>query len=302
MGKNSKIEWCDHTWNPWFGCTEVGPACDFCYARVLMDERYGKVTWGAGADRIRTSEANWREPFKWDRAASVAGKIATVFCLSLGDIWDNEVDPIWRRDAFDVMRRTPNLFYLLLSKRIGNAPKMCDPFHGNPLLPSNCALGSTMINQEEWDRDIRKLKDAAILLQPRFTFASVEPMLGAIDARNDLPDWVIVGGESGPHARPMHPEWARDLHAQCKFSGVPFFFKQWGEWLPSHQGSAWKPIPDNVIGPHCIATNGAVSNGGELKGGPEKRPLWCMIQKVGKKAAGRLLDGVEHSEWPEVRS
>src|SRR6185312_15777130 len=193
MGANSKIEWCDHTWNPWLGCTEVSPACDHCYARTMMAERYGRVQWGAGEDRVRTSKANWREPLKWNRALEGTGRVELVFCLSLGDIWDNEVDPLWRRDAFAVMEATPHLVYLLLSKRTGNAERMCDPMAGNPCLPSNAALGATMVNQPEWDRDLPKLKRAGEVLGARFTFASVEPMIGPIDARGDLPGWVIVG-------------------------------------------------------------------------------------------------------------
>ena len=98
MGENTNIEWCTHSWNPWIGCAKVSPACDHCYAEAMMDTRYGRVRWGAGEDRSRTSKGNWQLPLKWDRAAAVAGKTATVFCLSLGDIWDNEVDPIWRRE------------------------------------------------------------------------------------------------------------------------------------------------------------------------------------------------------------
>jgi protein gp37 len=256
MGENSKIEWTDHTWNPWLGCTKVGPPCDHCYAESMMDLRYGRVRWGAGEDRVRTSAANWNLPLKWDRAAAAAGKIATVFCLSLGDIWDNEVDPLWRRDAFAVMDRTPNLLYLLLSKRIGNACKMCDPLAGNPPLPRNAALGATMATQDEWERDLPKLKDAGRDLGARFTFASVEPMLGPIDTKKALPDWVICGGESGRGARPMNPQWARDLRDQCAVGGVPFFFKQWGEWPAS------------------------------------------MDFRIGKKAAGRRLDGIEHNGIP----
>lgn len=226
MAENSKIEWTVHTWNPWMGCTQVSPACDDCYAMVMMDGWLGKVRWGAGEDRKRTSEANWKMPFRWDKAARKAGRIDTVFCLSLGDIWDNEVSPIWRREAKAVMEATPNLLYLLLSKRIGNAIKMCDPRAGNACLPLNAALGATMVTQEEWDRDLPKLKEAGRALGARFTFASVEPMLERIYTRNNLPDWVIVGGESGRNPREMNPDWARYMRDECATAGVPYFFKQ----------------------------------------------------------------------------
>lgn len=220
MGK-TKIEWCDFTWNPWIGCSKVSPACDFCYAEDLMDHRYGRVAWGG--ERKRTSEQTRQMPLKWDREAREAGRKNTVFCLSLGDIWDKEVNPAWRRESFEVMRATKHLLYLLLSKRIGNAIEMAKAAGG---LPSNAALGSTLINQLEWNRDYPKLKEAERILKPRFTFVSIEPMLGPIDTRGDLPDWVICGGESGRHARPMHPDWARGIRDQCVAAGVPFFMKQ----------------------------------------------------------------------------
>lgn len=238
MAENSKIEWTVHTWNPWIGCTQVSPACDDCYAMVMMDHRYGKVRWGAGEDRKRTAEANWDLPKRWNRAAEKAGRIDTVFCLSLGDIWDNEVDPLWRYQAVQRMEETPSLLYLLLSKRIGNAEKMCDPMKGGRALPENAALGATMVNQEEWDRDIWKLKEAGRILGAKFTFASVEPMLGRIYTRNNLPDWVIVGGESGRTPRHMHPDWARYMRDECAVAGVPFFMKQM---------TGKKPIPEDLM-------------------------------------------------------
>lgn len=238
MAENSKIEWCDHTFNPWIGCTEVGPPCDRCYARVMMAERYKRVTWGAGEDRVRTSKANWKLPLRWDRAAAAAGRTDTVFCLSLGDIWDNEVDELWRHQAFDVMESTPNLLYLLLSKRIGNAIKMCDPMAGNRCLPPNAALGSTFGDQEEYDRDRLKLKEAGLILGARFTFASIEPMLGPIILDSNAPDWIICGGESGHDPREMNPQWARDLRDGASRFNRSFFMKQM---------TAKKPIPDDLM-------------------------------------------------------
>ncbi len=238
MGENSAIEWCTHSWNPWVGCAKVSPACDHCYAEAMMDTRYGRVRWGAGEDRSRTSKANWRLPLKWDRSAAADGKPATVFCLSLGDIWDNEVDPLWRRDAFAVMEQTPHLIYLLLSKRIGNAEKMCDPMAGNPSLPRNTALGATMANQEEYDRDRIKLKQAGAVLGALFTFASIEPMLGPIILDSNAPDWIICGGESGAHAREMDLQWARDLRDCSQRFDRRFFFKQ---------TTGKKPIPPDLM-------------------------------------------------------
>lgn len=300
MGENSKIEWCDHTFNPWMGCTKVGPACDFCYAERDWEHRYHRVRWGAGEDRVRTSAANWNQPLKWDRAAAAAGERSTVFCLSLGDIWDNEVDPRWRADAFNVMERTPNLVWLLLSKRIGNAMKMCDrPSTGMPPLPRNAALGATMVTQEEWDRDAPKLEEARVLLGALFSFASIEPMIGPIDISRYAPDWIICGGESGPHARPMHPDWVRSLRDQCAAKGTPFFFKQWGEWHapgPSDEYDTSGRGPQTLPRALIIAHDGTVHHFSETAGDNPKNMI-----RVGKKAAGRLLNGVEHNATPSIR-
>lgn len=233
MAENSKIEWTRHTWNPWIGCTKVSPACNHCYAEAMMDTRYGRARWGAGEDRVRTSEANRKLPYRWNRAAAAAGERHTVFCLSLADIWDKEADQLWRDEALTTMHETPHLIYLLLSKRIGNAVKMTDPLAGCRNLPPNAALGATMVNQAEWDRDAPKLAEAGERLGALFTFASVEPMLERIwmgDA--PCPDWVICGGESGRDARDMPERWAFDLKYQTEARGKAFFMKQMAHKAP----------------------------------------------------------------------
>lgn len=248
MAENSKIEWTDHTFNPWMGCMKVGPPCDNCYAEDMMDTRYGRVRWGAGEDRVRTSEAYRRQPLKWNRDAQTAGRVATVFCLSLGDIWDNEVNPAWRYQTMELIEATPWLLWLLLSKRIGNAVKMCDPAAGNRMLPRNTALGATMASQPEWDRDMPKLREAERVLGPRFTFASVEPILGLIRPNGNLPGWVISGDESGPKRRNADPDWHRALRDECEAARVPFFLKQMvidGKLvkLPALDGRQWRQEP-----------------------------------------------------------
>lgn len=227
MAENSKIEWTDHTFNAWVGCQKVSPACDHCYAEAWA-KRSGLVEWGPHGARRRTSEANWREPLKWNAKAAAAGRVESVFSLSLADIWDPAAHPVWRFDLFGLMDRTPSLLWLLLSKRIGNAVRMC----GERGLPKNAALGATMVTQEEWDRDAAKLAEAKRILRPRFTFASVEPMLGPLDVSKNAPDWIICGGESGPGARAMDPAWARSLRDQCKAAGVSFFMKQMTKKAP----------------------------------------------------------------------
>jgi len=221
--ENTKIEWTDHTFNPWFGCAHVSPACKNCYAEVQMGQRFGRVKWGAGEPRVRTSPANWKKPLSWNRKALASGKRPFVFCASLADVFDNEVDPSWRSDLFDLIERTPQLVWLLLTKRIGNVEKMVES------LPRNVALGATMANQAEYDRDARKLRIAADKFSPLFTFGSFEPLLGPIELDPaTAPDWVIVGGESGRGARPMDLEWARSLRRQCEKFELVFNFKQAG--------------------------------------------------------------------------
>ena len=228
MGQFSTIEWCDHTFNPWMGCTKVSPACDHCYAEQRMDHRLKRVSWGPGAARVRTSDNNWKDPLKWDRAAAQDDNRPFVFCASLADVFDNEVDPAWRKDLFDLIEATPNLVWLLLTKRMGNVLKMTDPARGGHALPRNVAIGATMANQAEYDRDRLKLVAVSAQRSPLFTFASFEPLLGPVVLDRNAPDWIIVGGESGPNARRMDPAWPRSMRGQCLDLGRVFNFKQNG--------------------------------------------------------------------------
>lgn len=225
MAENTKIEWADHTWNPWMGCTKIGAPCDNCYAEDLMDARYGKVVWGNDGERVRTSGSTWAQLRKWDRMAGEAGKPAFVFSLSLGDIWDNRVPMHWRREAFDRARECPNLIMLYLSKRIGNAVEMANACGG---LPPNAALGATFGDQRDYDRDRLKLEEAGKALGALFTFGSFEPLLGPVILDRHAPNWIIVGGESGRNARHMDLDWARSLLKQSQQLGRIFNFKQNG--------------------------------------------------------------------------
>ena len=282
MAENTAIEWADHTFNPWIGCTKVSPACDHCYAEEMMDTRYGRARWGAGEERVRTSSGNWKLPLKWNRAAESAGTRPFVFCASLADVFDNEVDELWRRDLMDLIEATPHLVWLLLTKRIGNVKKMTDPARGCHFLPANAALGATMVNQEEWDRDLPKLIEAGRDRGAMFTFASVEPMLDVIKPGDLMPGWVIVGGESGRDPRPMCPLGPQILRDRCAADGIPFMMKQWGAWAPLPSGDSLRP------GDMLLHTDAFVG------------PGWSM-RKSGKKDAGRLLDGIEHNGRPEVK-
>ena len=303
MAENTKIEWAHHTFNSWEGCQKVGPGCDNCYAEARNARFAGgqAVNWGPGAPRRRTSAGNWAMPVKWNRQAQAAGIRFRVFCASLADVFDNEVDPQWREDLFTLIERTPHLDWLLLTKRIGNVGNMLPvPFDFDRHYP-NVWIGATIVNQEEADRDIPKL----LAVPARVRFLSMEPLLGPVDlahvrarisaSRSGITkaicypggepwvNWVIVGGESGPHARPMHPDWARSLRDQCQAAGVPLLFKQHGEWIGV---SDLRNLPGGA-GPgfgafdHCAYDQ------------------QHEAVRVGKKAAGRLLDG---RTWDEVPS
>ncbi|KVD52109.1 phage Gp37/Gp68 family protein [Burkholderia ubonensis] len=312
MAENSMIEWTDHTFSPWIGCTKVSPGCDHCYAEHLMDKRMHKVVWGPHGERVRTSAANWRKPLAWNRTAGVFyaqhRRRQRVFCASLADVFDNAVPDVWRADLFDLIWNTPNLDWLLLTKRISNAGPMitralelAERGINTPWPWSNVWLGATIVNQAEADRDIPKLLE----VPARVRFLSMEPLLGPVDlcrahiAQVKLPrvDWVIVGGESGHGARPMHPAWAADLRDQCARAGVPFLFKQHGEWAP---GSG--DFGAGRFETAAIARDGRVAPGGhrveDYPAGAECGDGWAMVHRAGKRAAGRLLDGRTHDEFP----
>lgn len=304
MAENSEIEWTDHTFNPWIGCTKVSPGCDHCYAERREDKRLHRVRWGAGQPRQRTK--TWGDPERWNKAHDAFfaqyGRRQRVFCASLADVFDNEVDPAWRADLFRLISETPNLDWLLLTKRIGNAARMMFEARGGHLPLQNAWLGATVVNQDEADRDIPKL----LATPAAKRFLSIEPMLGPIDLKRLLHydtgrtirgiDWVICGGESGPGARPMHPDWARALRDQCTAAGVAFFFKQWGEWAP---GSTYNIAQRTA----AVAHDGRVAPNGrsvtDYPNGATSADGWSMVHWAGKKTAGRQLDG---REWNEVPS
>lgn len=149
MGENSKIEWTNHTFNPWIGCQKVSPGCDHCNAESLMDTRLGRVRWGPRGERVLTSRANWAKPRQWAKAAAKAGVRHRVFCASLADVFDNRVPEIWRSDLFALIEDTPELDWLLLTKRPENVRKMLRP-KWDKILPPNIWLGATCEDQEHF--------------------------------------------------------------------------------------------------------------------------------------------------------
>lgn len=347
MGENSKIEWTDHTFNPWRGCTKVAEGCAHCYADAQAKRNPGTLgIWGPTGTRVVASEAGWPMPRKWndhaeclrtfDCNAGDHGDVCPqknrprIFCASMADVfedWNGALtDSSGQRVAFntytmqmkgvgrdldkcplqgwrwatiaDVRRRllalidaTPNLDWLLLTKRPQNIPNMWPlelidgtaSMYGirkraNVWLGTSIACHADLANIEQ----LRRCRDLASVL-----FLSVEPLIedvGAIDVTGI--DWVIVGGESGHHARPMHPDWARSVRDQCQAAGVPFLFKQWGEWLPMDEAGPWcEGKPEQLLWP------GAIND-------PDNLPTTMF--RVGKAAAGRSLDGRTWDQFPQL--
>lgn len=374
MAEETAISWTNKTWSPWYGCTQVslGPqgACVGCYARQLSEFRFHRVVFGGpgrgeGTRDVRADSA-WKEPLRWECEAAAAKRAwfapegpphggmgapwphsPTVF-PSMCDPFDNHPDLVEpRRRFFDLIRATPHLTWLLLTKRPGNIVKLSTDTVEPSLReawgvwdrppetfwPRNAAIGCTVVNQEEANRDIPKLLAAKASLKPAFAFVSMEPLLGPVDLtrirrfpagasreyinalaarfwtdQTGLPnpdptwaypgrpfqdgttaiDWVITGGETdqGPHkARPSHPDWFRSLRDQCADAGVPFHHKQNGEWAPNDTGHAI--TGGSVPGDHSTFECATFADG-------------QRVNRVGKKAAGRLLDGVLHDAMPAV--
>lgn len=299
MGELSNIEWCQATWNPWHGCHKISPGCKNCY--MFRDkERYGQ-----DPNVVVRSKTQFEAPLKWKESR-------LIFTCSWSDWFIEEAD-VWRDEAYEIIRRTPQHTYQILTKRAdrmeGRVP--------NPPLP-NVWLGVSVENQQYADERIPLLLDTPAAVR----FLSVEPLLGPVSlaqwteeglecaacswvgtegqaayvsdsedswyacpscgetcAHTPLDEllgsaihWVIVGGESGPNARPMHPVWARDVRDQCVAAGVPYFFKQNGEWIDLTPGG---PVLKQF-----------------------KFPDGLLMHCIGKKKAGRLLDGQEWNQMP----
>lgn len=310
------------TFNPWQGCIKISPGCANCYALTLSN-RWGKDVWGPGPKRQRTSAANWKKPLQWNKQAANEGKRFKVFCASMADVFeDNPQLNDWRSDLWDLIELTPNLDWLLLTKRPENVLRMTrrwTPENYGPEWPANIWLGTSVENQEYADKRIPEL----LKIPAKIRFLSMEPLLGPVDIGRWLCcpwcgegkeaiqdswgewyhpgpiarpcptpetgrgaavkniDWVIVGGESGHRARPLHPAWVRSLRDQCQGAGVAFFFKQWGEYVPDDHWTG------SIAGhrPHFWP--------GHIR---------FASLKVGKHAAGRQLYGVEYSQFPQVEA
>lgn len=295
MGERSGINWTNHTFSPWIGCSKVSPGCQNCYAERDWDKRYKRVSWGPMGTRSVVAGSSWRNPLRWDKKqaqiedANPEARLnrPRVFCSPLADIFEDWKGPMlsnkgvslndeWlplrrgrrltmdhvRLRLFTLIANTPHMNWLFLTKRPENIRRMMASTIG---AGSNIWLGTSVENQETADTripELMKCRDLSPVL-----FVSCEPLIDRVDFRlvpgmnrvdrSGVVDWVIAGGESGPNPRASDPNWFRSLRDQCKACGVPFFFKQWGE-----------------IDEHGV--------------------------NVGKENAGRLLDGVIHHEFPRV--
>ena len=316
MSANSKIEWTEHTFNPWWGCEKISEGCANCYACTLS-KRTGNDLWGKDAPRRFFGDAHWSEPLKWDAAARKLGVMHRVFCGSMCDILEDREDLIGPRErAFRLADDTPNLLWLFLTKRPENARAFFPcRWAGNGKWPRNVMFGLTIENQPRLDERMPHVVDFQREFVGSRIFASCEPLLSALNwqpvadrrygpgynANSWLQylDWVIGGGESGAKARPSHPTWFRKLRDDCVNRDdmgrpwpVPFLFKQWGEWLPIATPRMDAKIGDTLL----IHPNGTAETATWSDVMESRNTVWAA-QRVGKKAAGRSLDG---RTWDEV--
>ena len=285
MAQNSKIEWTETTWNPVTGCTKISAGCTHCYAERMARRLAGRFGYPEAPHHFDVTLRPERlgEPLRWR-------KPRTVFVCSMSDLFHEDVPFEFVAEIIDVIEATPEHAYQILTKRPGRALEFTnwmrrenyDPSAGMMGFfdwPKNAWLGVTIEKPEYCYRseDLRQIPAAV-------RFISFEPLLGSFadypGVLDDI-DWAIVGGESGPGARPMHPDWARSLRDQCQAAGVPFFFKQWGAWYPNdarHPGFA-EMYEDGGDARHCLVGDMAFA-------------------RVGKKRAGRLLDGRTWDKYP----
>jgi protein gp37 len=252
MSDGSAIEWTEATWNPVTGCDRVSEGCDHCYAQTLA-----KRLRAAGNPRYqrdgdpRTSGPGFGLTLHWDVLERPLGwkRPRRIFVNSMSDLFHPKVPVDFISRAFDVMGKADHHTFQILTKRPGRMASVLRRLRVPPL--PNAWLGTSVENQKWADVRIPMLLDTPAAVR----FLSCEPLLGPLDLTGYLGDvdWVIVGGESGPHARRMEPEWARSIRDQCASAGVAHFFKQWGGRTPKSggrtlDGRTWDQMPDQPAG------------------------------------------------------
>lgn len=284
------------TFNPWWGCHKVSRACKNCYAETFAN-RFNKNLWGPNSDRKFFGDKHWNEPLKWNAECEKLGIKRKVFCASMADVFEDRPDLVEpRKRLFRLIEDTPNLIWLLLTKRPENILQML-PEKWNSIqgpnyfykTPSNIWFGVTVEDQITANE---RLPEICLVKThtDRIVFLSMEPLCGSVDleqcyfprsiTRNvpvdsrtmwlHLIDLVIVGGESGPKAVPLNPRHVIDIFEQCTKYKVKKFFKQWGEFMPIG-------IPEGDCTQDTI-----------------------KYLRMGKKASGRRLFGKEFNEMPEI--
>lgn len=269
MGKNSHIEWTHHTFNPWWGCAKVSPACTHCYAETLAN-RFGGAAWGVKGQRRFFDAAHWAEPLKWNAEAERTKTRFRVFCASMSDVFEDRRDLDGERaKLWALIDKTKSLDWLLLTKRPEMVQRL-SPWGAK--WPENVWLGTSVENQEWADKRL-----PVILATPaKIRFLSCEPLLGALDLSRYTKQkgihWIIAGGESGPGSRPMNPEWVRGLRDFASKQGIAFHFKQWGNFGPAPKKTSELSLFTFPDGPVMVSQH--------------------------KAANGRILDGRTHDEFP----
>jgi len=284
MAENSKIEWCDHTVNFWWGCTKVSEGCQHCYAEAI-DNRYrpdGSTHWGLGVPRYGRVDKAYDECIALNNKAVKKKTRYRVFINSMSDFLDAEVDPAWLFRLMHAPLRCPSLDFLLLTKRPElwaiQMERLFDLYSKTDLslfwnrekIPHNVWIGTTVENQARAEQRI----PALLKIPARVRFLSCEPLLGPVDLKftnhpeanniagyslcgggeqcSEIIEWVIAGGESGHKARPMEADWVRSLRDQCDEAAVSFFFKQWGGANKKAAGRVlddvtWDEFPEDIM-------------------------------------------------------
>lgn len=307
MSQRSNIEWTEATWNPVVGCTKVSPGCKNCYAEKLHNQRHKALLEG------KDLPAQYAEPF--EKLATMPERLDAplhwrkprrIFVNSMSDLFHEDVPFEFIARVFGHMHSANWHTYQILTKRAARMREFVEWYRTTWLKGFESAwpkeyghvwLGVSVEDQQRADERVPELLRTPAAVR----FLSAEPLLGGVlfsqalrklDGTCNRIDWVICGGESGPGARPMHPDWARGLRDQCEAAGVPFFFKQWGEWVPTDD----RPWGEEAAGVKDTTRHCWVSNGESPSLSHHQR-----MARVGKKAAGRLLDGVLHDAYPELR-
>jgi protein gp37 len=242
MAKITNISWCDSTFNPWIGCTKVSEECRDCYAEITATKPQIDISWGPGQPRRPASEQTWSEPVKWNAQAIRSGLRKRVFCASMGDVFDHEAPLGARARLFELIQATPQLDWLLLTKRPQLIEEQLKEIGVWDLLPMpNVWLGFSAGNQQNFDLRWPIMRKIPAVVR----FCSYEPAIGPIvlpqDTVGEL-DWLICGGETHPEkykGRKMERAWAEGIRDQCLRTGISFFFKQWGNWIPEGDTHDW---------------------------------------------------------------